>query len=100
MLLMFYQILVQQLVFISCHQKFLFELKENNENDMTFCYLNCFGWYCFQPTSVAALSFSALTRWSNTIPLDCPFHIEIGLQTTKYFFFSLLPFDWDCLNRN
>ena len=45
------------------HQQFLSKLKENNENDMTFCYFSCFGWYCFRPTSMAALSSSPLAHW-------------------------------------
>ena len=36
--------------------------KEKNENDMTFCYFSCLGQYCFQPTSMAALSPLALTQ--------------------------------------
>ena len=44
------------------HQQFLSKLKENIENDMTFCYFSCFGWYCFRPTSMAALSSSPLVR--------------------------------------
>ena len=42
---------------------FYLEFKENNENDMTFCYFSCLGRYCFRPTSLAALSLSALARW-------------------------------------
>ena len=30
---------------------------------MTFCYFSCLGRYCFWPTSMAALSSSALARW-------------------------------------
>jgi hypothetical protein len=30
---------------------------------MTFCYFSCLGQYCFRPTSMAALSSSALARW-------------------------------------
>jgi hypothetical protein len=30
---------------------------------MTFCYFSCLGRYCFRPTSMAALSLSALARW-------------------------------------
>ena len=44
---------------------FYLKFKENIENDMTFCYFNCLGRYCFQPTSKAALqllTLASLTR--------------------------------------
>jgi hypothetical protein len=42
---------------------FYLKFKENNENDMTFCYFSCLGQYCFLPTSMAAVSSSALAGW-------------------------------------
>ena len=40
------------------HQQF----KENDENDMTFCYLSFLGRYCFRPTSRAGLQLLTLAR--------------------------------------
>ena len=38
---------------------FYLKFKENNENDMTFCYFSCLGRYCFRPTPMAALTAQA-----------------------------------------
>ena len=39
---------------------FYLKFKENNKNDMPFCYFSCLGWYCFQPMSMAALPAQAV----------------------------------------
>jgi hypothetical protein len=46
------------------------KFEENNENDITFCYFSCLGWYCFQPMSMAALSLSALARCATIRPFE------------------------------
>ena len=50
---------------------FYLEFKENNKNDMTFCYFSCLGWYCFRPMSMAALQLLMLTRWLSGLILSC-----------------------------
>ena len=47
-----------------------YSFKENNENDMTFCYFSCLGWYCFRPTSMAALQLLALASLVSIIICD------------------------------
>ena len=34
---------------------------------ITFCYFSCSGWYCFRPTSMAALSSSPFARCSKLL---------------------------------
>ena len=46
---------------------FYLKSKENNENNISFCYFSCLRRYFCRPMSMAALSLSALTRcirWS------------------------------------
>ena len=43
---------------------FYLKFKENNENDMTFCYFSCLGQYCFRPSSMAALQLLTLAHWT------------------------------------
>ena len=45
----------EKLIEIFTTSTFYLKFKENNENDMTFCYFSCLGRYRFRPTSMAAL---------------------------------------------
>ena len=58
------------------HQQFLSKLKENNENDMTFCYFSCLGRYCFRPMSMAALPAQAAADAHLTAHTTCPDRVK------------------------
>jgi hypothetical protein len=45
---------------------FYSKFKENNKNDMTFCYVSFLAWYCFRPTSMAALQLLTLSLADKT----------------------------------
>ena len=58
---------------------FYYKFKENNENDMTFCYFSCLGRYYFRPTSMVALSLSALARYGRLME-----NMDKGLTVPKW----------------
>jgi hypothetical protein len=50
----------EKLIEIFNTSTFYLKFKENSKNDVTFCYFSCLGWYCFRPTSMAALQLLTL----------------------------------------
>ena len=70
---------------------FYLKFKENNKIDILFCY---FSRHCFRPTSMAALSLSALTCWST---LKCNPNWNLIRKTGKWHHLSLFDTNKQCI---